>query len=100
VKAFQAFNTKHGKYLHEMPELFGGWSKAKGPKKMYSRPSDARSALSNVMCDQPKGTKFVPEDWEIHTMEFHIANREPFVVPVTPKVPVVKRVLKTVLGNK
>ena len=100
MRAFQAFNKKTGKYLHEMPELFGGWNKDKGPKRMYQRASDARGALSNVMYDQPKGTQFVPEDWEIHELEFHIANREPFQKPVVPKVPVVERVLKTVLGDK
>ena len=78
MKAFQAYNKKERKYLHEMKELFGNWNRKKGPKKFYTRAADAKGALSNVMYDQPRGHTWNPGDWEIHELVFHITGKQPF----------------------
>ena len=79
MKAFQAYNKRTGKYLHEMPELFGGWNRKKGPKKFYTRAADARGALSNVLVDLPgERTEWNPDEWEIHELAFRIVGKEPF----------------------
>ena len=81
---FQMFNTRTKKYLHEMPELFGGWSKQKGPKKAYSRPGAARGALSNLahtlrwVHGSKNATEFDPAEWEVHELELTVVKREPY----------------------
>jgi len=78
MRVFQAYCKGADKYLHEMRELFGGWNRKKGPKRFYTRPADARSALSNVVYDQPKDYVFDPSDWEIHEFDIRKVGSEPF----------------------
>ncbi len=79
MKFFQAFNKKHGKYLHEMKELFGNWNRRKGPKRVYHTAGHARSAVKNVLYDLPSRRKpFDPDEWEIHELELTVKRREPF----------------------
>ena len=73
---YQAFNVSTGKYLHEMPELFGGWN-AKKPKRGYRTAGHARVALKNLTYPNKLFLDINPNDWEIHEFEMKMVRRMP-----------------------